>query len=116
MSEKLIFKKQFEDEVCSKCDYYSLDFKCCAGICKKDFKGKIYCYIDYLEKDNVELRKHFNYWPHDKRKALEVLSGRLQKEINILKEQNYDCVKLLRKYSDNKIINMNDVYKEVNSE
>ena len=42
-----------------------------------DIKDK----CDKLEAENKELKEHFNNWPLDKRKAVEVENGRLVKEL-----------------------------------
>jgi len=39
-----------------------------------------------LKQEVQELKKHFNNWPEDKRKSVNVLNGRLQKEVNTLQQ------------------------------
>ena len=43
--------------------------------------------IDKLRGQYEELRKNYNNWSIDKRKTLEVLVGRLQKELNFKNEE-----------------------------
>ena len=50
---------------------------------------------------------------NDKIKSLMILTMRLQKEINILKQQNSDCIELLLILSHGGIQNMNDVFEEI---
>ena len=100
-------KEDFEKERCDGCDKYSQFTK--NKYCKKEDD----CYIKYLEEENKELKKKFNNWPLDKRNAIDVNNGRLQKELNILNKQNHDCLHLLSEFSQGAISNMNDVFSAI---
>lgn len=75
-----------------------------------------------LNNENEKTEEFFE-WKEKEDKQIKSLQGKIDylskwtsryvKEINLLNWQLSDCLKLVKKYSNNKINDINDVYKEV---